>query len=76
MTKHALLTDQDGAYLAQSLLKKGCQVCGLIARCGIDALGRLCELNIVDQLTLLDGDPIDLSSMICAMDKVPGHRSL
>ncbi len=72
MTKHALITGitgQDGAYLAQFLLEKGYQVYGLIARRGTDTLGRLRELGIADQVRLLDGDLIDLSSMIRAMEK-------
>jgi len=72
MTKHALITGitgQDGAYLAQLLLEKCYKVYGLIARRSTDTLGRLRELGIVDQLTLIDGDLIDLSSMIRAMEK-------
>jgi GDPmannose 4,6-dehydratase len=72
MTKHALITGitgQDGAYLAQFLLEKGYQVYGLIARRGTDTLGRLRELGIAGQVRLLDGDLIDLSSMIRAMEK-------
>ncbi|MBU2768020.1 GDP-mannose 4,6-dehydratase [Acidithiobacillus ferrivorans] len=72
MTKHALITGitgQDGAYLAQLLLEKDYTVYGLIARRGTDTLGRLRELGIADQVRLLDGDLIDLSSMIRAMEK-------
>ncbi|OCB03889.1 GDP-mannose 4,6-dehydratase [Acidithiobacillus ferrivorans] len=72
MTKHALITGitgQDGAYLAQFLLEKGYQVYGLIARRSTDTLGRLRELGIADQVQLLDGDLIDLSSMIRAMEQ-------
>ena len=72
MTKHALITGitgQDGAYLAQLLLKNNYQVHGLIARRSTDPLGRLRELGIADQVQLIDGDLIDLSSMIRAMEK-------
>ena len=72
MTKHALITGitgQDGAYLAQLLLEKGYTVHGLIARRGTDTIGRLHELGIADRVHLLDGDLIDLSSMIRAMEK-------
>ena len=72
MTKHALITGitgQDGAYLAQWLLEKDYTVYGLIARRGTDTTGRLHELGIADQVHLLDGDLIDLSSMIRAMEK-------
>jgi GDPmannose 4,6-dehydratase len=72
MTKHALITGitgQDGAYLAKLLLEKNYEVYGLIARRGTDTTGRLRELGIANQVRLLDGDLIDLSSMIRAMEK-------
>ena len=72
MTKHALITGitgQDGAYLAQLLLEKNYQVYGLIARRGTDTTGRLHELGIAGQVHLLDGDLIDPSSMIRALEK-------
>jgi GDPmannose 4,6-dehydratase len=72
MTKHALITGvtgQDGAYLSQLLLNKGYEVYGLIARRGTDTQGRLRELGIADQVRLIDGDLIDLSSMIRALEK-------
>ena len=72
MTKHALITGitgQDGAYLAKLLLEKHYQVYGLIARRGTDTTGRLHELGIADQVHLLDGDLIDPSSMIRAVEK-------
>jgi len=70
--KRALITGvtgQDGAYLSQLLLNKGYDVYGLLARRGSDTLWRLRELKIVDQLQLIDGDLIDLSSLIRAMQK-------
>lgn len=72
MTKHALITGitgQDGAYLSKLLLEKGYDVYGLIARRGTDTLGRLRELHIDRQVKLIDGDLIDLSSMIRAFEK-------
>lgn len=72
MTKRALITGitgQDGVYLAKLLLEKNYQVFGLIARRGTDTTGRLRELGIADQVHLLDGDLLDLSSMIRAMEK-------
>ncbi|OYV74502.1 MAG: GDP-mannose 4,6-dehydratase [Acidithiobacillus ferrivorans] len=72
MTKHALITGitgQDGAYLAKLLLEKNYQVYGLIARRGTDTTGRLHELGIAGQVHLLDGDLIDPSSMIRALEK-------
>ena len=72
MTKTALITGvtgQDGAYLAQLLLEKGYTVYGLIARRGTVTTHRLQDLGISDQVCLLDGDLIDLSSMIRVLEK-------
>ena len=72
MSKRALITGitgQDGAYLAKLLLDEGYTVHGLIARRGTDTLDRLRELGVLDDVRLLDGDLIDLSSMIRAMEK-------
>lgn len=70
MSKSALITGitgQDGAYLAQLLLQKGYKVHGLIARRGTDTLWRLRELGIENQVNLINGDLLDLSSLIRAM---------
>ncbi len=72
VSKSALIsgvTGQDGAYLSRLLLDKGYDVYGLIARRGSDTLGRLRELGIEKEVKLLDGDLIDLSSMIRAYEK-------
>ena len=69
MSKRALITGvtgQDGAYLAEMLLKKGYEVYGLVRRSGsaefMDA--RLRWLGIQDDVRLLDGDLLDLGSLI------------
>ena len=70
MSKHALITGitgQDGAYLSQLLLNKGYEVHGLLARRGSDTLWRLRELGIEGQVKLIDGDLMDLSSLIRAL---------
>lgn len=59
------ITGQDGAYLAQFLLAKGYAVSGLVRRSshrGVDD-HRLRWLGIADQVTLIDGDLGDLSSL-------------
>lgn len=69
--KNALITGitgQDGAYLSQLLLSKGYAVYGILARRSSDTLWRLRELGVADQVTLLDGDLTDLSSLIRAME--------
>ncbi len=71
MAKSALITGitgQDGAYLAQLLLGKGYSVCGLLARRSSDSLWRLRELGIADDVTYVDGDLTDLSSIDRALE--------
>jgi len=68
LTKTALITGitgQDGAYLAEFLLKKGYQVTGLIRRSSTrnSVDDRLRWLGIADQVQLADGDLTDLSSL-------------
>lgn len=63
------ITGQDGAYLAELLLSKGYQVYGLIARRATSTIWRLNELGIRDKVTLLEGDILDLSSLISALAK-------
>lgn len=62
------ITGQDGAYLAQLLLKKGYEVHGFMARRSTDTLWRLRELGIADDVRYVDGDLCDLSSLIRAME--------
>lgn len=71
MSNRALITGvtgQDGAYLSQLLLGKGYEVYGLLARRGSDTLWRLRELGIENDVRMIDGDLMDLSSLIRAME--------
>ena len=61
------ITGQDGAYLSRLLLDKGYRVFGLVARRGSDALWRLRELGVAERVTLLNGDVLDLSSLLRAV---------
>jgi GDPmannose 4,6-dehydratase len=70
MAKSALITGitgQDGAYLAKLLLSKGYDVTGL-ARRATDGSWRLKELGITHDLRLVDGDILDLSSILRAIE--------
>src|SRR3954453_15055242 len=60
------VTGQDGAYLSQLLLQKGYRVIGMLRRsASSDVVGeRLRWLGIIDEIELLDGDLVDLSSLI------------
>jgi GDPmannose 4,6-dehydratase len=66
------ITGQDGAYLAQLLLQNGYRVVGLLRRsASSDVVGeRMRWLGILDQVELVDGNLIDISSLIRVMQNV------
>ncbi len=71
MAKTALVTGvtgQDGAYLSKFLLEKGYNVYGLLARRGSDTLWRLRYLKIENDVKIIDGDLLDLSSLKRALE--------
>jgi GDPmannose 4,6-dehydratase len=66
------VTSQDGAYLAALLLDKGYEVFGLAHRHGsAEAVAeRLRLLGCAGTVHLVDGNPIDLSSLIRVLQEV------
>jgi GDPmannose 4,6-dehydratase len=71
MAKSALITGitgQDGAYLARLLLAKGYRVCGVLARRSSNTVWRLRHLGVLDDVTLIDGDLVDMTSILRALD--------
>ena len=66
------ITGQDGAYLAQLLLREGYEVFGLLRRsASAEVIGeRLRWLGLLDDVTLIDGDLSDLASVIRIMSQV------
>ena len=60
------VTGQDGAYLSQFLLQKGYRVVGMMRRsASSDLVGeRLRWLGIINDIELVDGNLVDLSSLI------------
>jgi GDPmannose 4,6-dehydratase len=71
MTRAALITGitgQDGAYLAKFLLAKDYRVFGMLARRSSDTLWRLGALGITGDVTLIDGDLIDMTSILRALE--------
>ena len=57
------ITGQDGAYLADLLLKKGYQVFGIYRRLSTPNFWRLKALKIHDKVTLIAADMTDYSSL-------------
>lgn len=66
------VTGQDGAYLSRLLLGKGYEVFGMQRRSSSGEVtdGRLRWLGIADQVTLLDGNLLDLSCIIRIVQQV------
>src|SRR5215469_9546809 len=64
------VTGQDGAYLSQFLLQKGYRVIGLMRRsASSDTVGeRLRWLGILEDVELVDGDLVDLSSLLRVLE--------
>jgi GDPmannose 4,6-dehydratase len=75
MTKSALITGitgQDGSYLSELLLGKGYKVYGMIRRLSTPNIARI--ENILDQITLIEGDLTDQSSINNALkESQPGE---
>jgi GDPmannose 4,6-dehydratase len=59
------ITGQDGSFLAEQLIGQGWEVVGLVRRSASRNLWRL--QSVLDQITLVDGDLLDLGSMIDAI---------
>lgn len=60
------ITGQDGSYLAELLLEKGYKVYGLRRRTSVPILENISHLE--DQIEFIDGDLLDLSSLINAIN--------
>lgn len=70
MKKTALITGilgQDGAYLAQLLLKKGYKVYGLMRRYSVPNYSNLDYLGITEDVDFISGDLTDQASLIKAL---------
>ena len=61
------ITGQDGAYLARLLADKGYEVFGLLARRSTSTIWRLDYVGVTDQVTLIDGDLTDVTSLMRAL---------
>jgi GDPmannose 4,6-dehydratase len=61
------ITGQDGSYLAELLLGKGYTVYGVVRRASTENFERIAHLR--DQITLLQADLLDLSSLVDAIRK-------
>ncbi|MBI3032839.1 GDP-mannose 4,6-dehydratase [Candidatus Woesearchaeota archaeon] len=70
MGKKALITGitgQDGAYLAQLLLKKGYKVFGTYRRTSTPNFWRLQALDVFEKVTLIPADLADMASLLEAV---------
>lgn len=66
------ITGQDGAYLAELLLRNGYEVHGLVRRSSTSDVNdhRLQWLGVADRVKLIDGDLTDLSGLVRTMTEV------
>ncbi len=72
MTRTALITGisgQDGAYLAQFLLAKGYRVVGALRRSSRNAVPRLIELKIANDVEIVDFDLAEITNIIRTLEK-------
>ncbi len=75
MTKRALITGitgQDGAYLAEFLLKRGYQVHGMVRRSSSENFERIGHLR--DTIQLHQADLLDQFSIVRLVDEVQPHH--
>jgi GDPmannose 4,6-dehydratase len=75
MGKRALITGitgQDGSYLAEMLLEKGYEVCGMIRRSSAPNFWRI--EHLLDRLTLKPADLLDQLSLLRLVDEVRPHE--
>jgi len=68
------ITGQDGAYLAQFLLKKGYEVFGAFRRLSTPNFWRLQSLGIYDKVKLVSMDLTDMSSILEALNVSSPHE--
>ena len=61
------ITGQDGSYLAELLLEKGCQVYGLVRRASTENFERIEPLR--ERLHLVQGDLLDQTSLLEALEE-------
>lgn len=66
------ITGQDGAYLAEFLVKKGYRVFGMHRRTSTDVFERLG--NIKYKIQIVDGDMTDLGSMMRLLKNIKPHE--
>ena len=74
-TKRALVTGvtgQDGSYLAEFLLERGYEVCGLVRRSSTTNFERI--EHIQDRIRLIPGDLLDQNSLLEAIRSVEPHE--
>ncbi len=60
------ITGQDGSYLAELLLSKGYEVCGITRRSSTNSLDRIA--HIADRVELISADLLDQSSLMDAVN--------
>jgi GDPmannose 4,6-dehydratase len=66
------VTGQDGSYLAELLLEKGYEVCGMTRRASTENVERISHLT--DRVSLIQGDLLDPHSLDAAIREARPHE--
>ncbi len=66
------ITGQDGSYLAEFLLEKGYEVCGMVRRASTENFERISHL--VDRIQLVQADLLDQYSLVEALQESEPHE--
>jgi GDPmannose 4,6-dehydratase len=74
-TRRALITGitgQDGSYLADFLLEKGYEVCGMVRRSSTENFDRI--EHLVGRVNLVQGDLLDQASLVSVLEEAKPHE--
>jgi GDPmannose 4,6-dehydratase len=74
-TRRALITGitgQDGSYLADFLLEKGYEVCGMVRRSSTENFDRI--EHLVGRVNLVQGDLLDQASLVSVLEEAQPHE--
>src|SRR5215216_6226215 len=66
------ITGQDGSYLAELLLEKDYEVCGMVRRASTENFERI--EHLVDRVTLVQGDLLDQASLLAVLEETRPHE--
>ena len=66
------ITGQDGSYLAELLLEKDYEVCGMVRRASTENFDRI--EHLVGRVNLVQGDLLDQASLVSVLEEAQPHE--